>query len=92
MVRICLGFLALLSITTTAAHPFAFPFTFSLRVLDIGSCASFDLTPLASCRDLRRLYTFENQTELDLKPLQGLMPRLQVKGGYRVEYLDARDL
>ncbi len=92
MVCICVGFLALLSITTTVAHPFAFPFTSSLRVLDIRCCASFDLTPLVSCRDLRRLYTSDHEQELDLTPLEGLMPRLQIKGGYRVEYLDARDL
>jgi hypothetical protein len=90
MVCICLGFLALLSLTTTAAHPFAFPFKSSLRVLDIRFC-SFDLAPLASCRDLRRLYT-STANLLDLTPMQGLMPILEIKSGNRDEFSDARDL
>ncbi len=73
--------------------PFCLPFISSLRVLDVRGCASFDLTPLVSCRDLRRLYiNDDDQRELDLKPLRGLKPRLMVKRGDREEYEDARDL
>jgi hypothetical protein len=76
----------------------AFPFTSSIRVLDIRVCI-FDLAPIASCRDLRHLFIFkeeeeEEEEELDLSPLQGLMPRLKInecklrgKG-----YPDARNL
>ncbi len=61
-------------------------------MLDIRRC-TFDLAPLTSCRDLRRLYiNDDDQLELDLTPLQGLMPRLMVKRGDREEYEDARDL
>ncbi len=64
-----------------------------LKLLDITDCSTFDLAPLASCRDLRRLYIARHQRDLDLKPLRGLMPRLEVrKGNARKEDLDARDL
>jgi hypothetical protein len=33
-----------------------------------------------------------DEPELDLTPLQGLMPRLEVKVGRRDEWLDARTL
>lgn len=67
----------------------------ALKVLDITcmeNCdreSAFDLGPLASCRDLRRLYIDEGDT-LDLTPLQGL-PKLVIKRG-RDEFLDAREL
>jgi hypothetical protein len=70
----------------------AFSFTSLLRVLDICFC-TFNLAPLASCRDLRRFYVRnDDEPELDLAPLQGLMPKLEVKRGRRLEYVDARDL
>ncbi len=65
----------------------------ALKVLDIRVCTTtFDLAPLAAYRDLRRLYTFTPSSlpELDLEPLQGLMPRLEVKrGSLRTEWEDA---
>jgi internalin A len=65
----------------------------ALKQLDIRFC-NFDLAPLASCHDLRRLYVYTPfQPDLDLTPLQGLMPRLVVKQGlYRKDFLDARSL
>ncbi len=61
----------------------------ALKQLDITDCPAFDLCPLASCRDLRRLYA--NLFKLDLTPLRGLMPRLEVQRS-RDELLDARTL
>ncbi len=49
----------------------------ALQVLDMRWCPTFDLAPLASCRDLRRLYNCPGHNQ-DLTPLQGLMPRLEV--------------
>ncbi len=64
----------------------------ALKVLSIrNSYSTFDLAPLASCRDLRQLYTSSLQHE-NLMPLQGLLPRLEVKLRDRREDLDARDL
>jgi hypothetical protein len=48
-----------------------------------------DLSQFASCRGLRRLYT--SRADAFMVPLQGLMPRLEVKEG-REEWLDARTL
>jgi Leucine-rich repeat (LRR) protein len=67
----------------------------ALKQLDIRSCQTFDLAPLASCRDLRRIYTCPRtgQPPLDLTPLQDLMPRLRIKETYeRFEWDDARHL
>jgi len=62
----------------------------ALKQLDIRGCSAVsDLSPFASCRGLRRLYT--SRADAFLVPLQGPMPRLEVKEG-REEWLDARTL
>ncbi len=67
----------------------------ALKQLDIRGCKALDLTPLTSCHDLRRLYVCLTPGELnvDVAPLEGLMPRLVVEDGVcRQAYLDARSL
>ncbi len=49
----------------------------ALRILDIR-CCNFDLAPLASCRDLRRLFVYRMYVQTDISPLHG-MSGLQVK-------------
>lgn len=64
----------------------------ALKQLDISDCTLFDLSPLASCLDLRRLYTTDDYKQ-QVPWLMRVLPRVEVFfGDERDEWLDARSL
>jgi internalin A len=77
------------SLPYSALHPLSLCTT--LKQLDISYCSLFDLSPLASCLSLRRLYTTDPY-EQQVPWLRRVLPNLEVMIEERDEFLDARTL